>query len=259
MFEKYGRKVYLEIVGFWTPEYLERKLKKLSDIIVANENAKKKTAATAIAADAVADNASIATKVDLFVAINKDLACSSTALSSLSFHVIPKDRLIQYSSDAVPIRPILEYLKSIDKERVEMTVNDQDLRAKIEGTKDVIPIQDIVIIAAKERSTGNKANNGKNFPPEIVLKIALREFGERYMEVAGTHLIEKAKAEKLRVLLANTTKFVDACDLLTQNGIPASCHAELISKLGYDVVWQNMDPNAAVISKREDGKISRRS
>ena len=31
-FEKEGLKVYLEVVGFWTPDYLERKIRKLSSI-----------------------------------------------------------------------------------------------------------------------------------------------------------------------------------------------------------------------------------
>src|SRR5829696_9020796 len=31
VFEKYDKKIYLEIVGFWTKEYLERKLQKLAD------------------------------------------------------------------------------------------------------------------------------------------------------------------------------------------------------------------------------------
>src|SRR5918992_1031812 len=35
MFEKYDKKIYLEIVGFWTKEYLERKLQKLADIFVS--------------------------------------------------------------------------------------------------------------------------------------------------------------------------------------------------------------------------------
>src|SRR5919198_5050425 len=32
MFEKYGRRIYLEIVGFWTKEYLERKIQKIEEV-----------------------------------------------------------------------------------------------------------------------------------------------------------------------------------------------------------------------------------
>jgi hypothetical protein len=264
MFEKYGMRVYLEIVGFWTPEYLERKLKKLTDIILANGNAKKAEnvikrdgalphrANMLPAAAETATTSSSSSTADLFVAINKDLACSSTALSSLSFHIIPKDRLIQYDNDTVPIRPILDYLKSIDKELVEASAKDTRLKAEIDCTKDVISIQDVVIInnIAKGKSLISGAHNEK-LPPEVILRIAMRDYGDRLVEVAGTHLISKKKAEKLQGLLESTVKFTDACRVLTQQDIPESCHAEIISKLGYNVVWQSLDPSTAIISKRE--------
>src|SRR5215210_4034064 len=42
VFEKYDKKIYLEIVGFWTKEYLERKLQKLADIFISADSKKKK-------------------------------------------------------------------------------------------------------------------------------------------------------------------------------------------------------------------------
>jgi predicted nuclease of restriction endonuclease-like RecB superfamily len=256
VFEKYDRRVYLEIVGFWTPEYLERKLKKLADIILANENAKRaknliknddRTLPDRV--DALSSRAAAASTADLFVAINRDLACSSTALSSLSFHIIPKDRLMQYSNDAVPIRPILDYLKSIDKELVESSINDTGLKVEIDCTKEVIPLQDIVITARDKNIAANSHN--RSLPPEVVLKVAMRDYGDKLVEVAGTYLISKRKMEKLQPLLASAIKFTEACKIMTQNDIPESCHAELISKLGYDVVWQSLDPSTAIILKRE--------
>ena len=38
MFEKHGRKIYLEIVGFWTKEYLERKIQKITDVMTVSYN-----------------------------------------------------------------------------------------------------------------------------------------------------------------------------------------------------------------------------
>ena len=29
-----------------------------------------------------------------------------------------------------------------------------------------------------------------------------------------------------------------------------SCHADLLSKLGYDVIWNDLDPNNATINKK---------
>ncbi|AIC16468.1 DUF790 family protein [Nitrososphaera viennensis] len=234
MFEKYGRRVYLEIVGFWTPEYLERKLKKLADIIIGNYNA--------------AASSTTTPATELFIALNKDLACSNAVLSSLSIHLIPKDRLILYGSDAVPVRPILDYLKSIDKETVERSVSNPDLKAELDRAKDVISIDEIVIVDVKRQ--GKDSN--PSLPPEVAMKIALRDHGDKYIEVAGTHLVSKAKAGRLRPLLADVSKFTDACAALAQNEIPESCHAELVSKLGYDVVWQSMDPSSAAIVKRNE-------
>lgn len=237
MFEKYGRRVYLEIVGFWTPEYLERKLKKLADVIIGNHN----------------HNTSA---IDLFIALNKDLACSSAVLSSLSFHVIPKDRLILYGNDAVPIRPVLDYLKSIDRETMEQSVNNSGLKAELDRAKDVIPIDEIVIVdATKEHGD----NSSISLPPEVVMKIALRDYGDEYIGMAGTHLISKAKACRLKPLLAEVSKFTDACAALAKNGIPESCQAELVSRLGYDVVWQSMDPGSAVIVAAKENQKSESS
>src|SRR5918997_4923788 len=101
VFEKYDRKIYLEIVGFWTKEYLERKLQKLADIFVSVDSRKKRNNKD---------------KTDpLFIAVNEDFACSKSSFSS----IVPKEQLIFYKNDAVPVKPILDYLKSIDRELIE--------------------------------------------------------------------------------------------------------------------------------------------
>src|ERR671916_678330 len=117
MFEKYNKKIYLEIVGFWTKDYLERKLQKLADIFISADSRNKKTN----------NNKSVHL---LFIALNEDFACSKSSFSS----IVPKGQLIFYKNDIVPVKPILEYLKSIDREMIERKVNDPNL--KIELGKD---------------------------------------------------------------------------------------------------------------------------
>ena len=115
VFEKYDKKIYLEIVGFWTKEYLERKLQKLADIFISADSKKKNNK----------NNADL-----LFIAVNEDFACSKSSFSS----IIPKEQLIFYKNDTVPVKPILDYLKTIDREMIERKVNDPNL--KIELDKD---------------------------------------------------------------------------------------------------------------------------
>jgi predicted nuclease of restriction endonuclease-like RecB superfamily len=201
MFEKYNKRVYLEIIGFWTKEYLERKVGKMLDVAESG-------------------------KIDLFVAVNEELGCSK--LSSL----ISKERLILYKGDSVPIKPILDYLKSIDREFIERKVADPEFRIELDPEAEIISINELA------------RKNG--VPEELVSKVASKN--DRFVR-AGMYLISKSKADKLKTVLEGVNKFAEACVLLSKNGIPEDSHADLVSKLGYSVMWQSMDPGSAIIRK----------
>ena len=226
MFEKYDKKIYLEIVGFWTKEYLERKLQKLADIFISAYSRKKRN-----------NNNNYKTDL-LFIALNEDFACSKSSFSS----IVPKGQLIFYKNDTVPVKPILDYLKSIDREMIERKVNDPNL--KIELDKDNDDNNNAVISI-------NEVAQKYCIPAEVARRISLRDNKEKYIE-AGMYLIPKSKALKLESLLAGTSRFIDACSILLKEGIPESCHAELIVKLGYDVSWQSIDASTAIIVKRTE-------
>ena len=220
VFEKYDKKIYLEIVGFWTKEYLERKLQKLADIFISADDSKKKN------------------KADLlFIAVNEDFACSKSSFSS----IIPKEQLIFYKNDTVPVKPIVNYLKSIDREMIEKKVNDPNL--KIELDKDDDDNNSVISI--------NDVAQKYCIPAEVARRISLRDNKEKYIE-AGMYLVPKSRAPKLESLLSGTNRFIDACSMLSKEGIPESCHAELIVKLGFDVSWQSIDASTAVIVKRRE-------
>jgi uncharacterized protein len=228
MFEKYDKKIYLEIVGFWTKEYLERKLQKLADIFISADSRKKKT------------NNNKAGHL-LFIALNEDFACSKSSFSS----IVPKGQLIFYKNDMVPVKPILEYLKSIDREMIERKVNDPNLKIELGKDHDDDNNNNNAVISIHEVA------QKYCIPAEVARRISLRDNKEKYIE-AGMYLIPKSKEHKLESLLAGTTRFIDACSILSKEGIPESCHAELIVKLGYDVSWQSIDASAAVIVKRRE-------
>jgi uncharacterized protein len=225
MFEKYNKKIYLEIVGFWTKEYLERKLQKLADIFVSADSRKKGN-----------NNNNDKTDLLLFIAVNEDFACSKSSFSS----IVPKGQLIFYKNDTVPVKPILDYLKSIDREMIERKVNDPNLKIELDKKEDNNAVISINEVAQKY-----------SIPAEVARRISLRDNKEKYIE-AGMYLIPKSKVLKLESLLAGTSRFIDACSILLKEGIPESCHAELIVKLGYDVSWQSIDPSTAVIAKRSE-------
>jgi hypothetical protein len=111
-FEKHAVKVYLEVVGFWTPEYLQRKLGKLKSI----------------------------EGVDMIIAADESLAC--TKLERLK----GKAEVIYYKKD-VPLKPVVEHLK----ERESSILREQAGRIEKDSivlSGDVVSLRDL----ARERN-----------------------------------------------------------------------------------------------------------
>ncbi|MGD0494423.1 MAG: DUF790 family protein [Candidatus Bathyarchaeia archaeon] len=135
--EKDGTKVYMEIVGFWTVEYLLRKIEKLKKI-----------------------------EVDMLVAVNEKLACEK--LSNLG----KQGRLnVMYYRDKIPLSPVLRYLEHAFREVkanqtnlvrelpivfTEPIVNFEELATRIGVSSEAVktaltekPPQDYVIMSDK--------------------------------------------------------------------------------------------------------------
>lgn len=262
LFLKPGRKkVYLEIVGFWTTDYLQRKFQKLAEIYGSAYATKLE--------DHVREEDGIAAagdkkkkrgegEMELLMALNGDLACSegapASAFSRLQ-RIMPSGRMILYKKDNVPVAPVLDCLKAIDREAVERAVNDPNMRIEIDHARDIIAIRDIIareIDDADNDNDGSGSNENAALPAEAVLRIVHRDNAGQYIDVAGTHLISLSKAARLKSMLAGVSRFADACVILSREGVPESCQAELVSKLGYDVQWQSLDPGSAIMKKREE-------
>ena len=90
-FQKDGLKVYLEVVGFWTTEYLDRKIGKLNSI----------------------------PDVDMIIAADESLACSR--LERLKGKAV-----VLYYKREVPLKPIIEHLK--DREASLLRAQAEALR-----------------------------------------------------------------------------------------------------------------------------------
>jgi hypothetical protein len=109
-FRKGGLTVYLEVVGFWTPEYLQEKIRKLTLL----EN------------------------VDMIVAANRDLACQKLEKIGEKLNVI-------YYKQKIPLRPILTHLKVREKS----LVREQTGRLRIEALSIQKPVVEAKELAEK--------------------------------------------------------------------------------------------------------------
>jgi hypothetical protein len=200
-FEKYGAKVYLEVVGFWTSEYLERKISKLSSI--AN--------------------------VDIIIAADESLACSK--LERLK----TKALLIYYKKD-VPMNPIIEHLKEretpILKQQVELlkdegitligdvinlneiararSVSVESVRMAFQDFKpeEYARIGDLFVSRAKLDEIDQKLAGVEKLTDalEIMEASDLKEEADRVLEVLGyTSIWEGMEMDKVKISKSITT------------------------------------------------------
>jgi predicted nuclease of restriction endonuclease-like RecB superfamily len=124
-FEKAGYKVYLEIMGFWTEEYLNRKVAKLKQL---------------------------SDRYDIIVAADEHLACSK--LSKARSDVI-------YFKKIVPIGPVLAHLKKYDERILEAEVNSFNI--EIDSSKPVIKLIDLAREGKVSVETVRRALASKSF------------------------------------------------------------------------------------------------
>jgi hypothetical protein len=77
--------------------------------------------------------------------------------------------------------------------------------------------------------------------------------------VIDSFLLSKRKVSEIDEILKKVYRLNDAMNLLEDKGVPEKCVTNLISRLGYDIVWKGIDLTNATISKRYDNQIDKQS
>lgn len=242
VFEKYGVKVYLEIVGFWTEDYLKRKLEKIKDLTSSKSEA------------------GTSTGPDLLVVANMDNCISENgkkiSIDSVFSKFVNKKHLIFYRKDEIPFGPIISYLKDIDHKIIdEISVNLHDTIA-LEMDKLIHDRQRNSVISLREISDRYKIpieSVGKTIRniqlntnnSEKVMTEKLREF-----LLVDNYMISNDKISELLPELDKIGKLQDAVRLLRQSNIPEECVTLLITKMGYEIIWNGIDSNNAHVQRQ---------
>ncbi len=238
VFEKYGVKVYLEIVGFWTKDYLKRKFEKIKDLTT---------------------NPVTAEGTDLLIAANMDNYISENGdkimIDSIFSKFIAKKNLVFYKKDEIPFGPIIKYLKDIDSKIIDnISINFHDtITREIEK---IIQDKQSKVISLKEISDKH------NIPLDSILK-TIRNLqsnndnskqattnGIRNFLLVDNYMISIDKINKLLPELDKINKLHDAICFLCENNIPEECITLLIPKIGFEIVWNGIDSNNALIQRQ---------
>jgi uncharacterized protein len=239
VFEKYGIKVYLEIVGFWTSEYLKRKLEKIKDLL----NTK---SATSVGSDLL-----IVANIDNYISENGD----KTMIDSIFSKYIARNNLIFYKKDQIPFGPIIKYLKDIDSriiDDISINFNNsivkelesiiEEKQNKIIFLKQVSDKQNIPVESVLKTIRNLQSNNDAS---TTAIKSRLRGF-----LLLDNYLISNDKIDELLPELDKLKKLPDAVRFLGQNNIPEECITSLIPKIGFEIVWNGIDFNDALIQRK---------
>jgi len=173
-FEKNNLKAYLEIVGFWTDEYLKKKVSKLREVVVDN----------------------------LLIAVDRSLKCSQ--LENVKGFVIFYDK-------KVPVKPIVDFLKHLEETAIVKEVKTIDgSNLNLEG--DVIDVprladeQAVSAGALKRWLQTNPAAHYRLIGMQLISDGKLKEITKKLQAVNGCVLSTALKTiEEEGVLSPETT------------------------------------------------------
>lgn len=225
LFEKYDKRIYFEIIGFWTPQYLERKFKKIHEIIKTNEG-----------------------KYDLLIAINENnFVSESTELKKLllSNSMLNDNSIIVYKKDSIPMKKLLFCLKSIESKimnqnletyRTAMTDYIVDLlnnNYEIINLEEISKIYDVSI----------------NSLSDIISNLRTNVHLENYI-FQNSLLISKKKLNKIKDEIGDIDNLIKIQEIFENNNIPVQYTIDILKDIGFEILWRGMDSSNIIIKRK---------
>jgi len=218
---KKPKRVYLEIVGFWTQEYMQRKLAKLSSLLLSQSNHHG--------------------DVDLLIAADESLLCSQK-LVQLATLGNSREHVILYKNGNVPLQPIVNHLKSLERVMVEEQI-DRLLKTRVDLVGDIVSIASIARVNHVSLEAARSALNSLSFPGYL-------KVGDYYLSNSRADEV-KVRIEKLLVVNDSrgrtgthdspvAASLSDVVALIELLGFPMGPN-QLLDALGYGVVWDGLD------------------
>ena len=107
-----------------------------------------------------------------------------------------------------------------------------------------IPIESILKTVMELQSSNNQ-NQSKEATVSRLNKFLLID----------NYMISVDKISKLLPELDKFGKLQDAVSFLSDNGIPEECITLLVPKIGFEIIWNGIDPNNALIQRQKKKKF----
>jgi hypothetical protein len=195
----------------------------------------------------------------LLIAANTDNYISENGekigIDSIFSKFIAQKQLILYKKDEIPFGPIINYLKEIDTRIIDdITVKFQDTitgeierilqdnQHKVVFLKQIAEKYDIPVGSVLKTVRDLQRNNERS---KKVITNGLSNF-----ILVDNYMVSIDKINKLLPELDKINKLQEALDFLIKNGIPEECITLLIPKIGFEIIWNGIDSNNALIQRQ---------
>ena len=245
---KYQNKVLVEIIGFWTKEYLERKIQKIIQII-ENYNS---------------DN------FYMILIINFENLAMYETEQVYSFSSIKNKSnmlIVPYKNEYISFQKIIPFLKKIERKYIEQHFENDIDRNKL--------IQEINVILKEFKNSPNLKITLEDINKIIILKQKMLESSFNLKKVMENNselnnlVIEKIVENELikikdvifkKAFIEEIYKGLnekkidnlkDACNFLLVKKISEKIHIDLLISIGFEIDWNGLDYSESKIKFRQ--------
>ncbi len=226
LFEKYDNKVYFEIIGFWTPQYLERKFKKINEIMKINNKS----------------------KYDILIAVNENnfVSENSELKKVLSNSILNDNTITIYKKDIIPMKKILSYLKFTENKI--MNQNLETYRSTI--TDYIIDLlnKNYELINLEEISKLYGVSIDSLY--DIILKLPANSHTKNYI-IQNSLLISKQKLNRITDEIGDNDNLMQIQEIFENNNIPIQYTVDILNHIGFEVLWRGMDSSNITIKRKK--------
>lgn len=239
---KHENKVLVEIIGFWTREYLERKIKKISQIIENYDNPNFYIILIINFENMAVYETNQGQQVNSFAGIKN----KSNVL------------IIPYKNDRISFKEIMPFLKDIERKYIDLNYGEKSGKDKvlreidwflIEFTKSSDAMATWKDINESAR-TGQIKNKGQNFDLKEIMEsnVEFKRAVEKKLSSNNIAIVKdfifketfiKETSNELKDRKTKSLK--DACEFLSTKKIPEKTHIDLLIFMGFKINWNGLD------------------
>ena len=250
---KFGNRIFVEIIGFWTKEYLERKLTKIFEII------QKKTHDE---------------KFFMILVINLENLMSYELNEEDKITHIKNNRnvlITSYKKDKISFKEILKYIKDIENIYISDNVLTAQNQSKI--FRNMISLTEefkksetsYLYLGTLDEMLKRYCTNDDAF-----LKVSLKELIENNNEFKCTferelykkrllmiedYILKWQFIEKIWKDIKNVINLGEASKILDSEKIPEKIHISLLTSLGFHIEWNGLDYSKAKMTLKKNSTL----